>query len=159
MVGVRDTSSLSGLLLVMRTVTPPCAVAPSRAVPPPAISPAPTKAGTDSNEIPGELTVTVTGTAARTPVAVALTVVVPPPMGSKATPPAATVDGELSWPGTIVTVRVWPAPLVLTNCATAGFVWLIVTDSGAAPVRNAWNCATAPDAFSTPMLTENALIR
>ena len=40
-----DTSSTSGLLLVIRTVTPPCAVAPSRAAKPPVIRPPPTSPG------------------------------------------------------------------------------------------------------------------
>ena len=100
-----DTSSTFGLLLVIRTVTPPCAVAPSRAAKPPVIRPPPTSPGRFSSVMPGALTVTVTGGAAWKPPAVAVTVVEPPPIGSKATPPAATVVGEFDCPAAIVTVR------------------------------------------------------
>src|SRR5687768_471386 len=112
---LRDTSSTSGLLLVMRTVTPPCAAAPRLAEKPLSIRPAPTTPGRFERVIPGPLTVTVTGGAARKPGAVALTVVEPAPMGSRATPPPPTELGEPDCPAAIVTVRDWSLPAVVTS--------------------------------------------
>src|SRR5688572_5041220 len=113
-VGLDETRSRLGLVLVILTVMPPCAPAPSRAVGP-TCRPAPTAAGRFNNVMPGALTVTVTGAAARKPGAVALTVVEPAPVGSKATPPAATEVGELDCPATTVTVRDWSLPAVVTS--------------------------------------------
>ena len=65
--------------------------------------------------------------------------------------------GEVDCPAAIVTVRDWPVPLVVTSCATAVLVWLTVTVTLGAPGPQRLDTARQPpDAFSTPMLTENA---
>jgi hypothetical protein len=95
-----------GLELRIRIVTPPCCVAPSRAVKVPYCRPAPTVTGSENSEMPGAVTVTGSLRNTSTPGAEALTTVSPGLMGSNATPPAATVVGELDCPGKMVTVRV-----------------------------------------------------
>ena len=52
-------------------------------------------AGIEKKVMPGAVTVTASGAAARKPVAVAFTVVEPAPIGSNATPPLGTDVGEL----------------------------------------------------------------
>lgn len=94
-VAVRESRTTPGSLLVTRIVTPPCAVAPSRAVTMPCWSPAPRNDGIEKKVMPGAVTVTASGPAARNPVAVAFTAVEPAPIGSNATPPVSTVVGEL----------------------------------------------------------------
>ena len=44
----------------------------------------------------------------------------------------------------------------MTSWPTAVFVWLTVTVMLGAPTRNAWILTSPPDAFRTPMLTENS---
>ena len=85
--------------------------------------------------MPGALMVTSTGVAALKPAAVALTAVDPPPIGSNSTPPVATVVGEKYAPTGIVTVRVCPAPVNVTSCATVAVLLLTVIVTLAAPAR------------------------
>src|SRR5687767_765078 len=115
--------------------------------------PAPTSAGSENKVIPGDVTVTPTPAAARTPGAVAFTVVEPAAMGLKATPPDATDVGVLLTPAGIVAVRVWPAPPEVTSSPTAAFVLLTVTVRFGAPARRGWYAATNPPLFSTPSAT------
>ncbi len=58
--------------------------------------------------MPGAETViaTVAALVEMYPGAVALTLVLPPAIGSNATPPPATLGGELNWVGPMATVRV-----------------------------------------------------
>jgi hypothetical protein len=158
-VALGDRRSTCALLLRMRIVTPPWFVAPSRAVNAPYWRPAPTFVGSENNVSPGAVTVTCSVRIAVKPAADTLTVVVPPPIGSKATPPAATEVGELDCPGRTVTVRVCPAPVDVTSCATVGLVCVTVAVTAVPPILTSWNDQKElPPGSTTPILTRNAVL-
>src|SRR6185295_6552525 len=106
-----DTSAMAALLLAMCIVTPPCCVAPSRAVNNPSCRPAPTMVLPDEKpiiEMPGPLIVTATDAAvvAMKPGIVADTVVFPGVDACTATPPVATVLADNDCPAGTDTVTV-----------------------------------------------------
>src|SRR5580765_4847237 len=133
------TFANAGLLLAIRTVTPPCPEAPRRAVAVALCSPLPTAGGADRNWMPGVDTVTVTVAAlvAMSPGIVADTVVLPAAIGSNATPPSATDPGDPDAFAAIVTVRDCAEPACVVSCATAGLTFVTVEVSDE-PARTAW---------------------
>ena len=134
-----DSRITAGLLLVSRTITPPCCDPPNCPEKKPYCSPEPTVAGSENSVIAGAETVTgcVAASVAVNPGAVARTLVLPPPIGSNAIPPVGTVAGELDCPGPIVTVRDCPDPACVTSCATAPLLLVTVTTTLLPPIRTA----------------------
>ncbi len=109
----------------------------------PSCRPAPRVAPFEFTVMPGADTVMGTDAAGveMYPGAAALTVVLPGPSGSNATPPAATLPGELNCVAPIVTVRDCADPADVVSCATAALVLVNVTVTPLLPARTACSCA------------------
>src|SRR6185503_7000762 len=101
------------------------------------------------------VTATDASVVAMKPGIVADTVVLPGLPACSATPPCATVVAEFNWPAGSVTVTCCPVSAVVTSCATAGLLFVIVTVNGA-PARGGCSAFSAVcAAFGRPTRIQN----